>query len=593
MNKYYRTLLGLAMLLPPVAANAQSGQKDSKHFYPYNYVQVQGGGSIQFTPGGRSDLLSPAFGLSIGRQFSSVVGARLNFQGMDAKVKVGQDFEKFKYLTTDIDLLLNLSNLFSSNNNHKMNVYVLGGFGLNYSWDKTWAPSTYDEIWGHNFRAGAIAEYKIAKPLSISLEVAFDNMSDKFNTRTNNSDDWMGTVKLGLAYNFGYSKKPDYVEPEESKPLSLYEQMQVGVRNRINTWMKRLKGESKEDYLLRTSEDKLASLRLEYENEISTELAGNKIGSSNVSLGKYNSGKELLSVDFNTMPSIVLNVPRNEVGAFKSADDMQFKNTVYGLNKDDRFEVLYTEVLNGNNSKTYVYNNMDRKSASLLSSDGFLPLDVAQQSIANETKLQQMTTNAVQKAKDENILSDNTIISVSTAVLPDKDAAGKDILDYKVSYKYTVKDDFSVSDDFAPGQYDAENSKASVAMLGIIRKAFESDFSQYIKAGKSCRISYTGTADAMPINGVIQYNGKYGDIKNQAVNVNGAKKQLSVTKKDGITSNEQLSLIRAVSVRDYIYKNVSGLKNMKTTDEYNIEVSSEVGSQHRRVMVDFLFYDAF
>lgn len=236
---------------------------------------------------------------------------------------------------------------------------------------------------------------------------------------------------------------------------------------------------------------------------------------------------------------------------------------------------------------------MDRKSASLLSSDGFLPLDVAQQSIANETKLQQMTTNAVQKAKDENILSDNTIISVSTAVLPDKDAAGKDILDYKVSYKYTVKDDFSVSDDFAPGQYDAENSKASVAMLGIIRKAFESDFSQYIKAGKSCRISYTGTADAMPINGVIQYNGKYGDIKNQTVNVNGAKKQLSVTKKDGITSNEQLSLIRAVSVRDYIYKNVSGLKNMKTTDEYNIEVSSEVGSQHRRVMVDFLFYDAF
>lgn len=593
MKKNYKALLGLAVLLSPIVAHAQSDSKGDKHFYPYNYVQVQGGGSLLFTPGGRSDLLSPAFGLSIGRQFSSAIGARLNFQGLDTKVKNGQDFETFKYLNTDIDLLINLTNLFSKSNNKKMNVYVLGGIGLNYSWDKQWAPSTYNKILGHNIRVGAMAEYKIAKPLSISLEIALDNMSDKFNARTNNSDDWMGTAKIGLAYNFGYSQKPAYFEPESTKPLSLYEQMQQGVRNRIDTWMKRLKGESKEDYLLRTGDDKIASLRLQYEKEISTDMAGDKIGSSQVSLGKYHSGKELLSVDFNTMPSIVLNVPRNEVGAFKSADDMTFKNTVYGLNKDDRFEVIYTEVLNGNNSKTYIYNNLDRQNASLITSDGYLPLEVAQKSIANEEKLQQITTNAIQQAKDQNILSDNTVISVSTAVVPDKDASGKDILDYKVSYRYTVKDDFSVSDDFAPGKYDADGSKASVAMLNIIKNAFESDFAQYIKAGKACLISFTGTADAMPINGVIQYNGKYGDINNYIVNVNGSKKKISVTKKEGITNNEQLSLVRAKSVRDYIYKNVKNLNTMKTTDEYNIEVSPEVGSQHRRVMVDFLFYDAF
>lgn len=599
MKKNGKTLLGLAMLLSPVLAHAQSDSKGNKHFYPYNYVQIQGGASLQTSPGNRSDLISPAFGLSIGRNFSSVVGARLNFQGLDAKVYFGGNYETFKYLNTDIDLLINLCNLFSKNNNHKMNVYVLGGIGLNYSWDKDGITSayhynsSYDDLISHNFRVGAIAEYKIAKPFSVSLEVALDNVSDKFNIRTNNEDDWMGTLKLGLAYNFGYSKKPDYVEPEETKPMSLYDQMQAGVRNRISTWMKRLKGESKEDYLLRTGDDKLASLRLQYEKEISTDMAGNKIGESMVSLGKYHSGKELLSVDFSTMPSIVLNVPRNEVGAFKSANDMTFKNTVYGLNKDDRFEVLYTEVLNGNNSKTYVYNNLERKNANLLTSDGYLPLDVARQSIANDVKLQQITTNAVQEAKDQNILTDNTVISVSTAVVPDKDATGKDILDYKVSYKYSVKDDFSVSDDFAPGKYDASESKASVAMLNIIKKAFESDFAQYIKEGKACRISFTGTADGMPINGVIKYNGKYGDIKNRQVNVGGNKKSISVTKQGGITDNEQLSLVRATSVREYIYTNVKGLSNMKTTDEYNIEVSPQVGSQHRRVMVDFLFYDAF
>lgn len=80
MKKNYKALLGLAVLLSPIVAHAQSDSKGDKHFYPYNYVQVQGGGSLLFTPGGRSDLLSPAFGLSIGRQFSSAIGARRTFR---------------------------------------------------------------------------------------------------------------------------------------------------------------------------------------------------------------------------------------------------------------------------------------------------------------------------------------------------------------------------------------------------------------------------------------------------------------------------------------------------------------------------------
>ena len=97
----------------------------------------------------------------------------------------------------------------------------------------------------------------------------------------------------------------------------------------------------------------------------------------------------------------------------------------------------------------------------------------------------------------------------------------------------------------------------------------------------------------MPINGVIKYDGKFGDVNNQAVNINGKPSTLTVTKESGITSNEQLSLIRAISVKDYVHKNISGLKDMKINNVYNIEISPEVGSEYRRVKVDFLFHDAF
>ena len=155
-----------------------------------------------------------------------------------------------------------------------------------------------------------------------------------------------------------------------------------------------------------------------------------------------------------------------------------------------------------------------------------------------------------------------------------------------------VKDAFSVQDDFAPGKYDAEQSAASTAMLNIIKKSLSEDFAKYVKAGKGVDIRYTGSADAKPINGTIAYTGKYGDIKNQPVNINGKQQKLTITKASGITTNEQLSLVRAISVKDYLLKNIKGLKDMQTSESFNVEVSPNEGSQFRRVAVDFFFRDA-
>lgn len=582
----------MALCALPLVAFGQDDLKNANDFRTYNFLQLQGGLHLPHSSGDFGELMKPNFGVNVGRWFAPEIGARIGVEGFNTTAHVDGVYSDLDYFTTSLDVLFNLTDIFKKGNNHKLNLHLLAGMGLAYcdnSSAVTGLSKSTSELF-HNFRVGLAGEWKIAKPLSLSLEYRLNNTDDEFNAQTTGTDHWYSSLLVGLAYNFGHSKKlysDKYVVVPE-KELTLYDKMQMSVNDRMNTWMKRLKGESKDDYLLRTSDDKIEAMRLSFANEVSTEMAGDKIANSNVSLGKYNKNAELLGVNFSDMPSITLSVPKDEITAFKSADDLDFNKTVYGLNSDDQFEVLYTEVLNANNSKTYVYNNLNRQDAKSADTEGFVPLEVVQQEIENNLRLQQVKTNAVQQAKNQNVLTDNTSIEVSAEVVPDGDE-----LDYKVTYKYTVKDGFSVSDDFAPGKYVAEKSPASLAMLNIIKESFAKDFAPYVKAGKSVKIVYTGSADATPINGKLAYNGEYGDIKDQAVVVNGKPSKLTVTKASGITSNEQLSLVRAISVKDFTYKNIPALKNMKTTDNFVIEVSPNKGSEYRRVTVEFLFENAF
>jgi hypothetical protein len=314
-------------------------------------------------------------------------------------------------------------------------------------------------------------------------------------------------------------------------------------------------------------------------------MAGNRANTSVKEL-QYSKDAELLGVQFEDMPSIALSVPASDINSIKGTSDLRFTNTVYNLNPGDKFEVLYTEAINPATGKKYTY--VKQTDAQFVDNSDYMPLTALHQDMVNKQRLQTIATNAVQEAKDKKILSDNTTITVSTE--PVSTSAGK--TDYRVSYKYTVKDAFSVQDDFAPGKYDADQSAASTAMLKIIKQFMADDeFSKYLKDGKNVEIRYSGSADAKPINGKIAYNGKYGDIKNQPVNINGKQEKLTITKATGITSNEQLSLVRAISVKNYINKNVPALKNMKVTDSFNVEVFPDEGSQFRRVAVDFLFRD--
>ena len=80
-------------------------------------------------------LITPTAALSFGHYFSPVVGARLHVNAWQAKGGINDQYYKWKYITPDLDLMLNLTNMFSKGTNHPLNLILLGGVGLNYAWD--------------------------------------------------------------------------------------------------------------------------------------------------------------------------------------------------------------------------------------------------------------------------------------------------------------------------------------------------------------------------------------------------------------------------------------------------------------------------
>lgn len=215
-----------ALALCGLSASAQSQeaiQEEQSLGYrpqPYTFIQVQGGANKVFSPGSK---FGPTFSLGVGRMFSPIVGARLHANGYQAKNQMpnkGADY-KYKYITADADLMLNLVNIFSKTNNHLVDVYLIGGVGLTTAWDNkefqsnlAAAPFSPNLEWGkgttretllsHNIRAGILADINVHKNWAIGLEVDVNSMDDRFNSKYNNADDWMVTGQLSITYKFGH-----------------------------------------------------------------------------------------------------------------------------------------------------------------------------------------------------------------------------------------------------------------------------------------------------------------------------------------------------------------------------------------------------
>lgn len=363
---------------------------------------------------------------------------------------------------------------------------------------------------------------------------------------------------------------------------------------RLNDWLQMLPGETMEEYRQRVTDESREHQRRLFEEEISTRLAPDMLSMASVSLGKYDRANGMLEVDFSNMPSIFLPVPEADLASFKGSEGLEFRKSTYGVLPDDSFELIYAEVYNKDNGKTYVYNNVDRVPLNFMSdADNVVSLDLILQQQMEEQRLEEMRAKVVEEAKQQNVISDHTNITVDSRIDPDYDADGKKILNYRVKFSYQVDPGFTATEDFAPGKYHAEASGAASSMLQLVKEALEGDFAQYVKGGKKLAVTLSGTADATPIVSRIIYDGAFGDIVEVPVYQDGSLVPMTIMDKEQIKQNEQLAFLRAYSVKDYLNRNIKALSDMNTSYRYDIDVAKDKGSEFRRITIEFNFIDAF
>lgn len=208
MRKFYFAVI--ACVLSCFTANAQNKNIDT----PYGFVNVRGGGQTILLKQNAGDMkISPAAGASLGYMFNPYIGSRLDFEGVWNKVDLnGVDFD-YNNLTTDLDLLLNLTNCFRKEKAAPFNLFLVGGAGFIANlYDGKYDVDNFVNDW-YNFRAGAIADYRLSRNTSINLEVDGNYMGGSKSEIYGNGK-WKVAAFLGLTYKFPMSaKKP--AEPVE------------------------------------------------------------------------------------------------------------------------------------------------------------------------------------------------------------------------------------------------------------------------------------------------------------------------------------------------------------------------------------------
>ncbi len=225
MKRIINILAAVALLCGvSTAAGAQSVEDN----YPYNFITIQGGGQGTFTNYKFNKLLTPQVALSAGRYFNSKVGARLHVQGWQVKGAI-TDTYKFKAITGDIDLLMNMTNIINPRRTcDAFDWVMLLGFGVNYGWgfdefnsqNNALAINPNPYYCGtkhstYNMRLGTQFNFNLSRNFAIGLEIDGNMKNDEFNLKRNYNPDFQLSALLGLTYKFGHpAKKVEVVKQE-------------------------------------------------------------------------------------------------------------------------------------------------------------------------------------------------------------------------------------------------------------------------------------------------------------------------------------------------------------------------------------------
>ena len=272
-------VIALTAVLTAMSANAQCcGKEEGKaccggcKYNPSWFVNFQGGIQLPNTPG-MSHLISPVFGLNVGRNISPLFSTRLGIEGCNSKVynEFTGEKQSFKYATGSFDAMVNLLNLISPKR-RALNLYGIAGVGLNWSGMATTNSSKFSP----NIRVGAQLDWRVAKNLALNLEYRADITNDQFNGRLEpGSHDWYTSLLLGVSLVLP-DAKPQVVVKDNSAELKALND-RINALQAENAALKNRKPEVKE--VVKTVVDKQTVLPNVFfqcaKSDISTQQAAN------------------------------------------------------------------------------------------------------------------------------------------------------------------------------------------------------------------------------------------------------------------------------------------------------------------------------
>ena len=231
--KLKNIMMTAVLAMGSLAASAQEAPKTEYVFNPHWYVQAQVGAQYTLGEVKFGDLISPNIQIGVGRQFTSLWGARfsidswqskggINIYSWDNGAKTGKEKYSWKFIAPQFDATFNLSNAIAGfNPNRTVSVGLLAGIGANIAFSNDDAVKVAEQVALSNTgsenmkyawdgtkvrflgRFGANVDFRIDDAWSIGVEATANVTTDKYNSKKAGNGDWYFNALVGVRYNIG------------------------------------------------------------------------------------------------------------------------------------------------------------------------------------------------------------------------------------------------------------------------------------------------------------------------------------------------------------------------------------------------------
>ncbi|MDR0824262.1 MAG: OmpA family protein [Prevotella sp.] len=232
------TLIIAAAFLIVISGYAQKKAYEPTKFWDHWFFQAQVGASYTlseyYSKASFGDIITPHVALSVGKYFSPVAGARLQVGGWESKnyyeYTLSQQEKngtyKVKYIQTNVDGLLNITNLFMPYYPDRVfNLVGIVGIGYAHGFSVS-NVEKIGEIENTNSvvpRIGLQGDFRISDAVDLNLEVIGNLYPDNFNgVKEGVKYDGVLNALVGITYNFthGGFKTVDIIDPAALNALN-------------------------------------------------------------------------------------------------------------------------------------------------------------------------------------------------------------------------------------------------------------------------------------------------------------------------------------------------------------------------------------